>query len=80
MSDNSVLECQRKKPIDVTQEFSGNAEAPFYLWTFSSFSFWTWDGLSWPLVTYTEIEIAEVHQNYYPAADKEESVFSGKCT
>lgn len=46
MSDNSVIKCQGKKHIDVTQELSGDAEAAFYLGTFSSLSFWNLDGLS----------------------------------
>lgn len=58
--DNSVLECQRKEPTDVTRKFCGNTEASFYLGTFSSFSLWALDGLSRPLVTYAETEISEL--------------------
>lgn len=63
MSDNSVLRCQRKKSIDVTEEFSDSAEAPFYLGTFSSFLFLILDSLSWPLVKYAEIEIEELNSS-----------------
>lgn len=53
MFDNSteVLKYQRKRPIDVTEEFSGNAETLFNWEPLPLFSLWNVDGLYWPLMT-----------------------------
>lgn len=53
MFDNSteVLKYQRKRPIDVIEEFSGDVQTPFVWEPLPIFSCWNVDGLSWPLMT-----------------------------